>query len=109
MSPLLQIIALMREGQWTDAHALVQFDDSESAAWLHALLHVQEGDREDAEYWYGKAGHNFRSRGRMRWRRASEVSHRQQTSLERPARCSSTHRRSSSQARMNFYKAPGRG
>ena len=28
MSPLLQIIALMREGQWTEAHALVQFDAS---------------------------------------------------------------------------------
>jgi len=26
---------------------------------------VQEGDLEDAEYWYGKAGRHFRSRGTL--------------------------------------------
>ncbi|MBV8503946.1 MAG: hypothetical protein JO006_19775 [Paucibacter sp.] len=62
MSPLLQIIALVRDGQWTEAHNQVQLYDSEAAAWLHALLHVQEGDLEDAEYWYGKAGRDFRNR-----------------------------------------------
>lgn len=65
MSNLLQVIALMREGQWTEAHNQVQLDASDSAAWLHALLHVQEGDLEDAEYWYGRAGRNFRSRGTL--------------------------------------------
>jgi hypothetical protein len=58
-------VALMREGQWNEAHKLVQLDDSSTAAWLHALLHVQEGDLEDAEYWYGKSGRNFRSRGSL--------------------------------------------
>lgn len=62
MTPLLQIVTLMREGRWNEAHHLVQLDESDTAAWLHALLHVQEGDLEDAEYWYGKAGRNFRSR-----------------------------------------------
>jgi len=65
MSPLLQIIALMREDQWTEAHNQVQLHDSEAAAWLHALLHVQEGDLEDAEYWYEKAGRNFRNRAAL--------------------------------------------
>ena len=65
MTPLLQILALMREGNWDEAHNLVQLDDSSSAAWLHALLHVQEGDLENAEYWYGKAGRNFRTRGTL--------------------------------------------
>ena len=65
MPPLLQILALMREGNWDEAHNLVQLDDSSSAAWLHGLLHVQEGDLENAEYWYGKAGRNFRSRGTL--------------------------------------------
>jgi hypothetical protein len=32
---------------------------------LHGLLHVQEGDLEDAEYWFGRAGRNFRSRGTL--------------------------------------------
>lgn len=65
MTPLLQILAVMREGKWNEAHNLVQLDESSAAAWLHALLHVQEGDLEDAEYWYGKAGRNFRSRGTL--------------------------------------------
>ena len=65
MTPLLEILALMREGKWNEAHNLVQLDDSSTAAWLHALLHLQEGDLEDAEYWYGKAGRHFRSRGSL--------------------------------------------
>jgi hypothetical protein len=63
MTPLLQIIVLMREGSWDEAHNLVQQHDSTSAAWLHGLLHLQEGDLENAEYWYGKAGRDFRGRG----------------------------------------------
>lgn len=65
MTLLLQTLALMREGKWNEAHNLVQRDDSPSAAWLHALLHIQEGDLEDAEYWYKKSGRNFRSRGSL--------------------------------------------
>jgi hypothetical protein len=65
MTSLLQILALAREGRWDEAHNLVQHDDSTSAAWLHGLLHVQEGDLENAEYWYGKAGRDFRSRGTL--------------------------------------------
>ncbi|PHM21786.1 MAG: hypothetical protein CK604_00460 [Curvibacter sp. PD_MW3] len=66
MTPLLDILALMRQGKWNEAHNLVQLDDSGAAAWLHALLHVQEGDLEDAEYWYEKSGRNFRRRGSLR-------------------------------------------
>jgi hypothetical protein len=55
----------MREGRWKEAHDLVQRDDSVLAAWLHGILHIQEGDLEDAEYWYGKANRNFRSRGSL--------------------------------------------
>lgn len=63
MTPLRQVLAHLRLGQWTDAHNLVQTDDSPLAAWLHGILHVQEGDLEDAEYWYGRANRNFRGRG----------------------------------------------
>ena len=65
MTPLLDILALTRQGKWEDAHNLVQLDNSSSAAWLHALLHEQEGDLENAEYWYEKSGRNFRSRGTL--------------------------------------------
>jgi hypothetical protein len=65
MTSLLDIVALMREGRWDEAHNLVQHHDSTSAAWLHGLLHVQEGDLANAEYWYGKAGRDFRGRGSL--------------------------------------------
>ena len=35
------------------------------AAWLHGLLHLQEGDLEDAENWYERAGQHFRQRGTL--------------------------------------------
>ena len=60
-----QVLVHLRAGQWTEAHNLVQHDDSPLAAWLHGILHIQEGDLEDAEYWYGKANRHFRSRGTL--------------------------------------------
>jgi hypothetical protein len=62
---LRHVLALMREGNWRAAHDMVQLDATEPGAWLHGLLHVQEGDLEDAEYWFGRAGRNFRSRGTL--------------------------------------------
>ena len=55
MQILHQVLAHMRAGRWVEAHNLVQSDDSLLATWLHGILHIQEGDLEDAEYWYGKA------------------------------------------------------
>lgn len=63
MTTLQSILRLMQSGDWTGAHQRIQSDPSELAAWLHGILHLQEGDLEDAEYWYGKAGRNFRERG----------------------------------------------
>ena len=34
-------------------------------AWLHGILHLQEGDLEDAENWYNRAARHFRSRGSL--------------------------------------------
>ena len=65
MTILDTVIAQMRSGHWIEAHNLVQSDDSELAAWLHGILHIQEGDLEDAEYWYDKANRHFRSRGTL--------------------------------------------
>jgi hypothetical protein len=62
---LHQVLVHLRAGQWTHAHNLVQHDESPLAAWLHGILHIQEGDLEDAEYWYGKANRHFRSRGTL--------------------------------------------
>lgn len=65
MDTLQQVLLHMREKRWNAAHDLVQRDDSLLAAWLHGILHIQEGDLEDAEYWYGRAGRHFRSRGTL--------------------------------------------
>ena len=65
MQTLRQVLIHMRAGRWVEAHNLVQTDDSALAAWLHGILHIQEGDLEDAEYWYGKANQHFRSRGSL--------------------------------------------
>ena len=65
MDTLPDVLIHMRAGRWREAHNLVQDDDSLLAAWLHGILHIQEGDLEDAEYWYGKADRNFRSRGTL--------------------------------------------
>ncbi|MDP3654076.1 MAG: hypothetical protein Q8R67_20585 [Rhodoferax sp.] len=65
MITLKQVLVHMRAGRWTEAHNLVQTDDSLLGAWLHGILHIQEGDLEDAEYWYGKAHRNFRQRGTL--------------------------------------------
>lgn len=62
---LQQALDLMRQGNWAKAHDLAQHDSSPEGAWLHALLHIQEGDLENAEYWYGVAGRNFRKRGTL--------------------------------------------
>lgn len=62
---LRQVLLHLRAGQWTEAHNLVQQGHSPLAAWLHGIVHLQEGDLEDAEYWYGKADKHFRSRGTL--------------------------------------------
>ncbi|MBO9685113.1 MAG: hypothetical protein J7598_00750 [Mitsuaria chitosanitabida] len=64
-SELCDILALMREGKWNVAHDRVQRHEGLLAAWLHGILHLQEGDLEDAENWYERAGRRFRQRGTL--------------------------------------------
>ena len=49
------------QGDWHQAHALVESLDSATAAWVHAYLHRREGDRSNAAYWYRQAGQPFPS------------------------------------------------
>ena len=62
---LRQVMVHLRAGRWNEAHKLVQSDATPLAAWLHGILHIQEGDLEDAEYWYDQANRHFRSRGNL--------------------------------------------
>ena len=53
---LRKAIELALAGQWDAAHRLVQEKDSETAAWIHAVLHKIEGDLDNSRYWYRRAG-----------------------------------------------------
>ena len=55
-SSLKKALALVAAGNWDGAHELVQDDGSPEAAWIHAHLHRIEGDLDNANYWYRKAG-----------------------------------------------------
>jgi hypothetical protein len=65
MDILRQALLHIRAGRWDEAHTLVQSDESQRAAWLHGILHIQEGDLGNAEYWYGQAGRDFDKRGTL--------------------------------------------
>jgi hypothetical protein len=55
-TPVLRALWLARKGDWEAAHALVGDLETRSAASLHAYLHREEGDLENARYWYQQAG-----------------------------------------------------
>jgi len=63
MDILREALLCARAGRWDEAHTLVQSDESQPAAWLHGILHIQEGDLDNAAYWYGRAKRDFQNRG----------------------------------------------
>jgi hypothetical protein len=42
-------------GDWDQAHKIVQDEPTTNAAWVHAYLHRVEGDSGNAGYWYRRA------------------------------------------------------
>ena len=52
----LRALWLARKGDWHGAHDIVSNIHSAMGSWIHAHLHVLEGDLGNAAYWYGKAG-----------------------------------------------------
>jgi hypothetical protein len=51
-----EALTLAREGQWNEAHELVQNHNDSLSCLIHAYLHRQEGDLGNASYWYRRAG-----------------------------------------------------
>jgi len=49
----------LQRREWERAHSLVQDDDSLLGCWAHAIVHLQEGDAENARYWFDRAGRKF--------------------------------------------------
>ncbi len=56
---LLQALAHLEQGNWAAAHTIVQNDNTITACWVHGIVHVMEGDLDNARYWYGRAGRAF--------------------------------------------------
>jgi hypothetical protein len=56
---LVKAVDFLAAGAWPEAHAIVQQDTSALAAWLHGIVHTLEGDLDNAQYWYRKAGRTF--------------------------------------------------
>lgn len=53
---LTEALDRLDAGDWDGAHAIVQNESGEDAAWLHAHLHRVEGDGANAAHWYRRAG-----------------------------------------------------
>jgi hypothetical protein len=49
----------LARGEWQKAHDIVHGDESQKACWTHAIVHLQEGDVDNARYWFGRAGRKF--------------------------------------------------
>jgi hypothetical protein len=55
LSAALRALWHEAKGDWKRAHEIVQEEDDESSAWVHAYLHRKEGDLSNAGYWYRRA------------------------------------------------------
>ena len=48
------------KGDWARAHGMVDDLETPNAMAVHAYLHRKEGVEWNADYWYSRAGRNFR-------------------------------------------------
>jgi len=55
LSPALAALWWAAKDDWQRAHRLVMDESSADCAWVHAYLHRQEGDLDNARYWYRQA------------------------------------------------------
>jgi hypothetical protein len=59
MSDLKTAIGYLETGNWEAAHLIVQEDESFEGCWAHGIVHLLEGDRSNAGYWYRRAGRDL--------------------------------------------------
>ncbi len=51
---------LLERGDWRGAHGIVQANESlPHAAWAHGIVHILEGDLDNARCWYAEAKRAF--------------------------------------------------
>ncbi|MSS99211.1 MAG: hypothetical protein EXS26_01970 [Opitutales bacterium] len=56
LSRAAQSLWFIKRGDWEAAHDIAQDIETPTGAWLHALLHLIEGDLGNARYWFAEAG-----------------------------------------------------
>ena len=56
---LIEAIEKADKGYWDDAHVIVQQIEDPVSYWLHANLHREEGDLDNAKYWYHRATREY--------------------------------------------------
>ena len=52
-------VELLATGDWKTAHEIVQKEKSTLAAWVHGIVHILEGDLDNARGWYTRAEREF--------------------------------------------------
>jgi hypothetical protein len=60
LSPALAALWWDAKGDWARAHGMVDALETPEAMAVHAYLHRKEGEDWNAEYWYRRAGKQFR-------------------------------------------------
>jgi hypothetical protein len=55
LSPALAALWWAAKDDWQRAHRLVMDESDADCAWVHAYLHREEGDLDNARYWYRRA------------------------------------------------------
>lgn len=58
--PEMHALWLAKKGRWEESHNIAQEIHSADGSWIHALLHLIEGDTGNAAYWYARAGRPVR-------------------------------------------------
>jgi hypothetical protein len=61
LTPPLHALWLCRNDQWEAAHNIAQDLHTPAGSWIHALLHLIEGDTSNADYWFHRAQKPTRS------------------------------------------------
>ena len=56
LSPEAKALWFTKKGDWEAAHNIAQDIETPIGSWLHALLHLIEGDLGNARYWFAEAG-----------------------------------------------------
>ncbi len=55
VTPIVMAVRHLEAGEWQAAHELVQKDATALGCWAHGIVHLIEGDLENAKYWYRRA------------------------------------------------------